>query len=349
MGASNVQWGLPVTSTGAGSIRAYKAAEPFQSLEDDKFYLEKALSRGQLREAVVSVDLVHFAGLGIHREWRRVVVPSDSLRRIAYDLAKLSLQPASLADALRVATWRLAPDYGRLNPAAAPSIISRGYDTAWPLFSRASGVIAARFATEHCLDSRFGFDWRGNSMYDQLADLARTTLNAGVRLSVVQLPQHLMMRETYDRLGVGRRYATWLRSVVALIADLNGGPLLRVVDFNMPRMHLDEGFPSSAADSVQEPQMDWWYDQLHFSPKLGALVVSDLERPDGPAIGVTLTPDNVERHLAEFEAYRKSAQRVLDANPASVMRRLRDRLRSTSTDCAPQSKPSTRVAGERHS
>ena len=342
LGASNMQWGLPVTVTREAPTRAYKASNPFQSLDDHSFYLDKALAAGNPRDVVVSIDPTHFADLGLRPAWRRIVLPSDSLPRILYDLTKLSVPPAALVDALRVAGWRLSHDYGRLNPGAAPSIFTRAYDTGWPLFARASGTIATNFAHEYCQGRRFGFDRDGQSMYDQLIVLARRAQVAGVRLSVVQLPQHLMMMDIYDRVGVGRHYEEWLRRVVSSLAALNAGPLLRFVDFNVPQMRLDEGIPSpdaTDADAVRETPIVWWYDALHFSPMLGERILADLERPDGPALGTVVTPDNVEEHLAMFEAFRASAERVLDTRPGSPMRQLRDRLRvpGSAPACPPQS------------
>ncbi|WP_036166215.1 hypothetical protein [Massilia sp. 9096] len=117
-------------------------------------------------------------------------------------------------------------------------------------------------------------------------------------------PAHVSRLELLERMGYWDDFDRWKRALAGMTAQANATQRVVLWDF------------AGYAPEVLEPappkghgKMDWFWDQLHYTPALGERMIARMHEgapPDADPgrFGVLLTPQNVEARLAEVRRER---------------------------------------------
>lgn len=127
----------------------------------------------------------------------------------------------------------------------------------------------------------------------------------GVEVVSFIAPEHAALLVTMERRGLWPLYLAWERRLVEVCAEI-GVPLW---DFS--------GFNAYTATPMAEGYRTH-FDGSHFRPEIGRLMLARMSGAAEPAgFGLRLTPEVLERHLADLEAGRLAYRR---AHPEDVAR-----------------------------
>lgn len=143
----------------------------------------------------------------------------------------------------------------------------------------------------------------GMTTFDPYRFMIRKAYVEGTDLRLFVTPLHAVVRATIDALGLGERYAFWLKELVrineeeALKAGRQPFPLW---DFSAPSSITTEPIPKLGDHSP----MHWFWERSHYRKETGNLILDrvfnyrDPSRPVPADFGVRLTAANIEAHVA---------------------------------------------------
>jgi hypothetical protein len=160
--------------------------------------------------------------------------------------------------------------------------------------------------------------YRGSMAH--LAELARGCRAKGVELTVVVLPVHVLHLEAIRGAGLWEVFEQWERDLAATLADEGkaaGRAPFVLWDFTSYRGAPAEAVPARVGDA---PAMAYFRDEAHALPGLVQLVArrvtgqEAVDPADGGELGVLLTPENVEAHLAGIARDREAFARARKAD-----------------------------------
>ena len=150
---------------------------------------------------------------------------------------------------------------------------------------------------------------------EQLTEMIALARDHGAEVAVLILPNYADQMEIYRQLGLIGDYERWKSRVVAIVADAahaRGGTTLW--DFSGFSHYATEALP---APGDHTSRMRWFWEQIHFQPELGGLMIARITGGGPPDLGVALTPDNLAQQFATF---REAQQAWVASHPGDVER-----------------------------
>ena len=172
-------------------------------------------------------------------------------------------------------------------------------------------------------NSYYGYTY-SPSRLDVFAEIVATCRARNIELLVLIPPVHANQLETVRVAGVWDTFETWKRDLVRLLREDAAGHAGRAAyalwDFTGYAEPLTEPIP---AEGDLQTSMQWFWEASHFKKPLGDLALARIfGQPAGdgdgePALGVRLTDENIESHLART---RTDHERYAEAHPDEIAR-----------------------------
>ncbi len=316
LGTSRVGRGLAPADLALAGRPAYNAALPAVSVYEAWRTLQHAAAVGPLRVVVLGLDNRMFYadtdGQGTFSEARMAVAASGQRQRNPF-AARLPDQVASLlstdallssARTIRYQRWAkltLAAD-GHWSAVNGGSEAFRGFR----LMTRNTFDRYRRYAGER-------FDMQRSSV--PLREMLRFCHRRSIDLRMFVPPAHAWHWEAMRLMGMTARFDDIRREMVRVnheVALELGREPFPLVDFSGYVGPNTEPAPASAAASSP-----WFFETVHFSPQLGARILTRLFEHGrlAPEYGRSIDVTNIEAHLTEWHAER---DRYAAAMPSEV-------------------------------
>ena len=223
-------------------------------------------------------------------------------------LALLSMQATS--NSLRTLVSQSDPDRNFESPLGWLSAGKFG------LWARTEGFYSLVTTKDHDHAAKFLAWSRQPRFYvDELAEMIALARDHGAEVAVMILPNYQDQMEIYRQLGLIGDYERWKTRVTEVVADAaqkHGGTLLW--DFSGFSRYTTEPLPARGDHTTR---MHWFWEQIHFQPELGALMVERVTGGGPPDLGVVLTPGNLAEQLA---TYREAQRAWVASHPRDVER-----------------------------
>jgi hypothetical protein len=193
------------------------------------------------------------------------------------------------------------------------------------------GESLARVGAKPAPDIRTGFDfvlkgYASLQYYDftldeqhlrYFAEALNELQNAGIRVYVLISPMHAAHVEVLREMDILPLYYNWKRSLVDIVATVNSlntdAAAVELWDFS--------GYNRITTEHVPEPEesatMQWYRDSAHYKQAVGDMLMNEMFGLAAPELGVLITPDTIEAHIAAEDL----ASAVYRAeNPAEIAR-----------------------------
>lgn len=281
----------------------YLAANPFVRIR---------IARGEYRDGYL-----HYAAVGSKQGLRGATPPADMLDSLmleypsiadadflARDRFSLLFSTTTLRDA--IATLR-----GQSEPAAFDSVGMRVWHGQEAVLDRIGGAttvfqrllkrwnpILVAPKMQYC----FANPETGMTTFDPFRFMIRKAYVEGTDLRLFVTPLHAVVRATIEALGLGERYAFWLKELVRINeeeASKAGRQPFPLWDFSAPNSITTEPIPEIGDRSP----MRWFWERSHYRKRTGDLVLdrvfdySDSSRAIPADFGTRLTSANIDAHL----------------------------------------------------
>jgi hypothetical protein len=148
----------------------------------------------------------------------------------------------------------------------------------------------------------------------QFGELIRTCRRDDIRLYLAFPPIHAMGLEALRAAGKWNDYENWKRAIARLVNEENAAatahePLVLWDLCDYGRYNTEAIPPDSAAS----PHMQYHYDQTHFTPAFGELLLHRILAPSAATgnpelghLGQRITAANIDAHLARIRADREA-------------------------------------------
>ena len=142
----------------------------------------------------------------------------------------------------------------------------------------------------------------GMSTFDPYRFMIRKAYAEGTDLRLFVTPLHAVVRATIEALGLGERYAFWLKELVRINeeeASKAGHQPFPLWDFSAPSSITTEPVPNLGDRSP----MRWFWERSHYRKQTGDLILdrvfdySDPSRAVPADFGVRLTSADIDAHL----------------------------------------------------
>jgi hypothetical protein len=322
LGASRVDFGIDALHPGwpLAARPVYNLAVRGESPYMSYRYLQYVLSRQRLTRVVLALDFEYFL---TDAEPRTSSDPAFERRLYVPDPARASLELGTqrlkdlLASALSIDS---------LGDSAA-TLLANFHSTSWNVV--AGNVEPDRRAAAGVFGSQALFSWtdlyaiehyREKRIDPQVMEDVREILNLcrsqGVETILFIDPTQADMLEIYDLLGYWNIYERWKQDLAALTATYRGSDSRPVPlwDFS--------AYDRYSTESVGTQQLAgrWFRESFHYTRALGGRVIQALFGSDNHRIGVLLTPQSVDAHLAIIRAQ----QRLYRTEHPADAQRIRD-------------------------
>jgi hypothetical protein len=143
----------------------------------------------------------------------------------------------------------------------------------------------------------------GMTTFDPYRFMIRKAHIESTGLKLFVTPLHAVVRATINALGLGERYAFWLRELARINEDealAAGREPFPLWDFSAPNSITTEPIPEAGDRSP----MHWYWESSHYRKETGDLILDrilsyrDPGRPLPADFGVRLTTANIDAHLA---------------------------------------------------
>lgn len=144
----------------------------------------------------------------------------------------------------------------------------------------------------------------GMTTFDPYRFMVRKAYTDGTDLRLFVTPLHAVVRAAIEALGLGERYAFWLKELVRINeeeAAKAGRQPFPVWDFSAPSSITTEPIPPLGDRSP----MRWFWERSHYRKATGDLILDRVFDYSGPSravpadFGVRLTSATIDAHLAE--------------------------------------------------
>jgi len=144
----------------------------------------------------------------------------------------------------------------------------------------------------------------GMTTFDPYRFMIRKAYMEGTDLRLFITPLHAVVRATIEALGLGGRYAFWLKELVRINeeeASKAGRQPFPLWDFSAPSSITTEPIPKLGDHSP----MHWFWERSHYRKETGDLILdrvfnySDPSRAVPADFGVRLTATNIEAHVTD--------------------------------------------------
>lgn len=131
-------------------------------------------------------------------------------------------------------------------------------------------------------------------------------------------PAHVSRLELLDRMGYWDDYERWKRGLTALAAQAGGSQKVTLWDFGGYEKPMQEPVPAKGSGA---PDMQWFWDPVHYNSKLGDKIVARILSTDQQDdLGVRLTPANVEARIAKVREDREAFRTAMPQETARLWR-----------------------------
>ena len=281
----------------------YLAANPFVRIR---------IARGEYRDGYL-----HYAAIGRKRGLRGAIPPANMLDSLMLRFPSLSDTADAASDrfSLLFSTTTLRDAIvtlrGQSDPAAFDSLGMRvwhGQEVVLDRLGGAAAVIRGLLKNwnpilvapkmQYC----FTNPETGMTTFDPFRFMIRKAYAEGTDLRLFVTPLHAVVRATIEALGLGERYAFWLRELVRINeeeASRAGRQPFPLWDFSAPNSITTERIPELGDRSP----MRWFWERSHYRKQTGDLILDrifDFGEPSRaiPAdFGARLTSANIDAHL----------------------------------------------------
>lgn len=186
-----------------------------------------------------------------------------------------------------------------------------------------------------------GDDGKPSHAFVELETIIQICRNHNVRLILYIHPVHAHLNETIRIAGLWPTYEDWKRQLVRMVEHNNG----QFQDREPISLWDFSGYNPITSESVPHKgdhrPMQWYWEAGHYKSSVGDLVLRTVFHPNAPhpypgtSFGVSLEPENIERHLerirVEGKMYRN--EHINDVTELSALAsRLRADERAGTTD-----------------
>jgi hypothetical protein len=132
-------------------------------------------------------------------------------------------------------------------------------------------------------------------------------------------PAHVSRLELLDRLGYSADFERWKRTLTAMAAQASVSQHVVLWDFAGYEQRVQEAAPAKG-----KGKMEWFWDQLHYTSRLGNVMLARMFAPGAgapdDAFGVLLTPGTIDARLAQVRRDRAAFRSAMPQEAARLAR-----------------------------
>ena len=316
LGTSRAECGLDPEHEGWRDKAAsrYNAGLTDANMYEALRYFQHAHQNAPLKQVVLGLDFLmfninHRVRPGFE-EGRLSVLPNGDPHLLAavHDLPRTLIS----LDAIRASAYTL------FHQANTSIYTDRGVQRlGWALKTHTGTLHSRVMTTERKFLKKFEnyrlFDLDERSyLLDAFQQLVETCRRDDIELHLFISPSHARLWELVHAMGLWPTFEQWKRELVQVLEkDIQAHPdRTRIVlwDFS--------GYNTISTEDVPRPgdfasEMQWFWESCHYKPDLGRLILDKIfgyERPGQQLpndIGIQLTANNIESHLATARARQK--------------------------------------------
>jgi hypothetical protein len=285
-------------------LKTYNLAFQGASVYEQYRYLQHATATGQLRSALVVIDLFQFLG---GAQWvsedfdeGRLALDVDG-SPVSYpwrDVARLSLTGSAFRDSFRsLRHQRRKPsiyraDGYRDDSDDVPQMLKRPEGQRWEFVRSERGFLQLYPMPRAPMKSSSTVL---HTAYEDLERMLRWGRANGVDIVLVIPPVHARHLEVIWRLGMWPELEVWKRRLVGIVADAAENQGCGLWDFSGYSMITTEALPQPGQ------VMRWWRESSHASSAAGNAVLDMIMegrgRTIGEQLGRCLDRENIEYYL----------------------------------------------------
>jgi len=186
----------------------------------------------------------------------------------------------------------------------------------FPLWANTEGFYSLVSTKDHDHAAKFLAWSRAPRFYvEELAEMIAVARDHGAEVVVLILPNYADQMEIYRQLGLIGDYERWKSRVTDIVAEAaraRGGTTLW--DFSGFSHYTTERLPVPGDHTTR---LRWFWEQIHFQPELGSLMIERITGDGPPDLGLVLTPDNLAQ---QFAAFRAAQREWVASHPRDVER-----------------------------
>jgi hypothetical protein len=298
LGTSRVQAGMPLDDPAYGTTNVLNLGLAGTTLPEIAAALEFALRHQRPKRVLLGVDFFLFSdvrGAGGDFDNSRF---NPELQSFDYHFKNV-LGSHMVAD-----SWMLLRQWSRGEP---PPKTERGFlsKSLRPGASQRESFArnVRRFLTE---PEVYGAYHYSPERLDIFRQMLRRCRDEQVELIVFIPPVHALELETVRAAGLWQTFEHWKADLVSILAEEGMADAIPFWDFTGFAGVLGESVPAAGDTTTR---MRWYFEQSHFTPALGQVVLKRLLSPkppreDLPDFGERLTAENVVAHQARLRRER---------------------------------------------
>ena len=309
LGTSRVQVGMPVDHPAYGTTNVMNLGLAGTTLPEIAAVLEFALRFQRPGRVVLGADFFLFSdvrGVGVNFDNSRF---NPGLQAFDYHFKNI------LGSHMVTDSWMLLRQWSRGKP---PPKTERGFlpkslrPGASQRESFARGV--RRFLTE---PEVYGAYHYSQERLDIFRQMLRRCRDEHIELVVFIPPVHALELETVRVAGLWPTFERWKGDLARILAEEGAADTVPFWDFTGYAGAVGENVPAEG-DTVT--RMRWYFENSHFTPALGELVLDRLLSTGSSAAGAMdfgerLTTKNAERHLTRL---RQEREAYVASHPAEI-------------------------------
>lgn len=325
LGSSRAEVGLDPDHLGWKHKPVYNLGLSGTNIYETMRYFQHAYAVNRLNQVVLSVDFFMF------NAYQKNQPDFDEMRMVATPDGKVNVNVKNEAIPVLLSIDSLIASYNTVRKQEQKNAVSKNNGQLEPekIFNdvvmngghRKAFLKNERFYTKKNYfpdrDNRFSFNDKtnANSTMEHFRLIAKTSYQKGIDLRILISPCHARQLEVIAAVGLWSRFEEWKKYLVRINEEealTSGRKSFPVWDFSGYNSYTMEKVPQLGDNTTQ---MDWYVESSHYNKDLGDLVLSEVlndaeENSDNVYIGVKLTMDNIDRHMAKLRndriKYRKS-------------------------------------------
>lgn len=147
---------------------------------------------------------------------------------------------------------------------------------------------------------------------DDVTAILQLARQHGIRVDLVIYPYHAHLLEIFDLTVQWTLFEDWKRELLKRVSATNYANA-RLWDFSGHHAYATEAVP---APGDTKSTVRWYWEAGHFKAALGHELLAQLQTGHAEGVGIELTSDNLEPHLARL---RQQAARYRASPPASLL------------------------------
>ncbi len=297
LGTSRPKVGLPAGHAAFATNRACNLAVDAALMSEAEIIFDYTRARNPLRRVVLGLDFALFRPQKVNETDFAQSRFNDRLSPFDYHTRHL-LGAKALDRSFEFLLLRLR---GRLPPAAERD--------GFQIRTLRAGVSQRALFDKQLRLLAYGYVVQGvdRSEMAALRRLVRTAQAQGMELTLAINPVHALDLELLRAAGGWERFEAWRREVVELVATEAPEGRVVVWDFTGYWPATTESVPSSEDRTTR---MKYYFENSHFTPALGALMLDRMFTGATHDFGERLTSGNLDAHTEKIRVQRETYART---------------------------------------